>query len=118
MAVMSFFTWSKKETVEPLCAEDAVYAAMTYALRKKVSVRIVISKFEGIEAYHFLEHAQAQALIDGKWCWLVVTPNAMITEGDEELAGQTAYGTKVINRYSTIKGIINYYEALGLLKGT
>jgi len=55
--------------VTPMCVEKSFYAALAYAMQRKVPVRTVVSRFKGKPG---TDHAQAQAWLEGKWEWLQV----------------------------------------------
>jgi hypothetical protein len=51
------------------CVSDSIYGAERWGLKHDVPVRVAISK---VSKDPDVDHAQAQALIGGKWEWLTV----------------------------------------------
>ncbi|MBU0976975.1 MAG: hypothetical protein KKD18_01015 [Nanoarchaeota archaeon] len=97
--------------VQPMCVENSVYAALTYAMEKKVPVRVVISCFTDKPN---TDHAQAQAQIDGVWKWLVITPHIRIAEGDEDKFGPD-YGIKEHYKFLSLKELMAELDGKGFL---
>jgi hypothetical protein len=65
---MGFFDWFRKKP-EPkalsYCVPESIYSAWLWGVRHKAPVRIAVSEIrEGVD------HAQAQALIEGSWRFL------------------------------------------------
>lgn len=83
--------------VKPVCSHKAVYQAISFQDLTNYPVRIAIGPSnEG-------DHAQAQALIDGKWQWL---------EGDD-FSVSTGYMDRVRgwkpDRYVSVEAFLTYF---------
>ena len=109
---MGIFGWLfKHDEAKPMCVENSVFAALTYRMEKKLPVRIVISRFTEKPGR---DHAQAQAMINGEWRWLHVTPYSTVSEWDEEAFGPD-YGIKEHYKFLTLKELMAELEVKGLL---
>ena len=100
--------------IYPTCVPRSISQAVTVSVEKRVPTRIVISH----TAVDFVDHAQAQALVNGRWCWLhyfqEFTEISDIADQNEFVVYK--YRPLVPYKYLTVPEVIDELKSRGMLK--
>jgi len=97
LIVLSVWLQACATTVEPVCSHKAVYQAISFHDLTGAPVRIAVGPSnEG-------DHAQAQALVDGKWVWLEGSDFAVSTGYIDRVRGWEP------ERYVSVEDFLRYF---------
>lgn len=90
-------------SVQPMCVERSVYAALAFRMQTGAEVRVVISNVSP-----GLDHAQAQAKLNDRWLWLNQS-------GDEVYVGGVDFKKARPYKYLTLRELMAELEGKGFL---
>uniref|UniRef100_A0A6M3Y0Y2 Uncharacterized protein n=1 Tax=viral metagenome TaxID=1070528 RepID=A0A6M3Y0Y2_9ZZZZ len=102
-----------KDYVQPSCVPRSIYQSVGVSLEMKHPVRIVISH----TADPLVDHAQAQAFVDGRWIWLTQQGDVVfLSDINEEGYIDPSYRPLTPYKYLTVSDIIDELKVKGRLK--